>query len=807
MLSEGALRAERIYRELAKYSKARGVPEHELEDVAYVLLGAWMLRDESRTRKYLPAHHASELDSLVSNILDVGDPAKIEKQFQAARDLLSEAMSTTRVGIPQGGSILSLAIRHIAGMLKYELLNIDRGGRAHVLNGLFYKLFARLAPSQQRHHALVAQYALPLIEFYGGVLEVQPGSGEVLVISRICDRPNVNFELWPTNLPPSLSEQLRFLRNLRLAAYGIEFENANTGRKPQDLWLFDKSFDLSRSAYGDTAIIFDDERTHEALVRFRQGSNSPMLVVVGGKDRRPLKRCMNKRRMLVENYDLRAVIDFTSFTAKGVATFGLWYFGPSFPGHPDRIVQLDARQLRPNLKTDEMYYCASLVGALLRAWSDGRAISTSELEETGAPRRVIAFIQEALSSGNTAIPGFVRFVTKYQMKELDYSLRAEDYVGLSVDRSWRPEVEIDPILSNLRRVNQCSAVYLIGNNGAGKSLAMRDIAMALALEGQRSFGVSFGTTDRFNRSPQSEPLKSHFTYGGARTFQSGPNTRRSFGELGDMVKDIYRDPSRLDCFEAALSTLGFQPKQFLVPVSMGTTSDHWERLLADVHPLSALSGTQREREELQKWQALPNGAYKLAFMRRDSPEIVVFDSLSSGEQQILTMVIKIVAKVQRNTTVLLDEPEISLHVAWQRQLPHVLHKFSRKLGCFFVVATHSPIVIASADGANDYCFVMQERRLYELTPVQRRSVEASLFEGFQTYTPLTHHVQERCAEIVSRIIGETDEDGFCPSNDITPLNELMSLKQRLGNEGEQGAAHDLALVTKAIAAVQEILAP
>jgi hypothetical protein len=92
-----------------------------------------------------------------------------------------------------------------------------------------------------------------------------------------------------------------------------------------------------------------------------------------------------------------------------------------------------------------------------------------------------------------------------------------------------------------------------------------------------------------------------------------------------------------------------------------------------------------------------------------------------------------------------------------------------------------------------------------LKPVQRRSVEASLFEGFNTYTPYTHHIQERCAEIVSRVIGEADDDGIVSGNEAALLEELKSLKIKLGNTRRQEAEQDIALVDKAIVAVENIL--
>ncbi|GGA02826.1 AAA family ATPase [Okeania sp. KiyG1] len=64
-------------------------------------------------------------------------------------------------------------------------------------------------------------------------------------------------------------------------------------------------------------------------------------------------------------------------------------------------------------------------------------------------------------------------------------------------------------------------------------------------------------------------------------------------------------------------------------------------------------------------------------------------ALSSGERQILTMIYA-ASQMSEQEIVLIDEPEISLHVDWQRKL---LEKISQQLGNKQIIAcTHSPIV-------------------------------------------------------------------------------------------------------------------
>jgi ABC-type lipoprotein export system ATPase subunit len=67
--------------------------------------------------------------------------------------------------------------------------------------------------------------------------------------------------------------------------------------------------------------------------------------------------------------------------------------------------------------------------------------------------------------------------------------------------------------------------------------------------------------------------------------------------------------------------------------------------------------------------------------------------LSSGEQQILTLAYQLVFKSRPGTLVLIDEPELSLHVNWQQSLIEDLRSLGEHQDLSFLLATHSPTVI------------------------------------------------------------------------------------------------------------------
>lgn len=67
--------------------------------------------------------------------------------------------------------------------------------------------------------------------------------------------------------------------------------------------------------------------------------------------------------------------------------------------------------------------------------------------------------------------------------------------------------------------------------------------------------------------------------------------------------------------------------------------------------------------------------------------------LSSGEQHQLVMLYKLIFSDAKDQLYLIDEPEISLHVEWQRQFSEDLRLIAEARGHRFLVATHSPQII------------------------------------------------------------------------------------------------------------------
>lgn len=82
-----------------------------------------------------------------------------------------------------------------------------------------------------------------------------------------------------------------------------------------------------------------------------------------------------------------------------------------------------------------------------------------------------------------------------------------------------------------------------------------------------------------------------------------------------------------------------------------------------------------------------------------------FSSLSEGEQQLIAVLGLILITGQEDCLFLLDEPDTHLNPRWQRRYVELLRKFNlNDENSHIVVATHSPLLVQAAEGADVIMF-------------------------------------------------------------------------------------------------------
>src|SRR5262249_15874513 len=104
-------------------------------------------------------------------------------------------------------------------------------------------------------------------------------------------------------------------------------------------------------------------------------------------------------------------------------------------------------------------------------------------------------------------------------------------------------------------------------------------------------------------------------------------------------------------------------------------------------------------DAIEAFLGVINGFYKdkqvafdlklgISFKSR-SGTVIAPIALSSGERQLLMLFSNVLVALDRRSIFIIDEPELSLNVKWQRRLIDALLDFSKGAAVQFVLATHS----------------------------------------------------------------------------------------------------------------------
>ena len=78
------------------------------------------------------------------------------------------------------------------------------------------------------------------------------------------------------------------------------------------------------------------------------------------------------------------------------------------------------------------------------------------------------------------------------------------------------------------------------------------------------------------------------------------------------------------------------------------------------------------------------------FIEKDDTEIPI-SQLSSGEKQLIILLTEALLQKGKQTLFIADEPELSLHIEWQRKVISSIRKLNPNSQ--IIVATHSPEIV------------------------------------------------------------------------------------------------------------------
>ncbi len=102
-----------------------------------------------------------------------------------------------------------------------------------------------------------------------------------------------------------------------------------------------------------------------------------------------------------------------------------------------------------------------------------------------------------------------------------------------------------------------------------------------------------------------------------------------------------------------------------------------------------------------------------SFYQNKTLQPLSLTDLSSGEQHEVVLLYELLFKSAPNTLILIDEPEISLHVIWQKAFIDDLKKIAKLKKISFLVSTHSPQIINNYWGLTRDLFELSNAKEHE----------------------------------------------------------------------------------------------
>jgi len=138
------------------------------------------------------------------------------------------------------------------------------------------------------------------------------------------------------------------------------------------------------------------------------------------------------------------------------------------------------------------------------------------------------------------------------------------------------------------------------------------------------------------------------------------------------------------------------------------------------------------------------------FFRNKKEENFLIDEISTGEKTLLSKVLYLYLKEIKDSVILIDEPELSLHPAWQNRVLKLYENFAKENNCQIIIATHSPHIIGSAK--NEWIKILTEDGVINDVLAYGRDIKWVLEEvmgASYTREPTITKKIEECKELLN----------------------------------------------------------
>ncbi|MFK5976962.1 MAG: AAA family ATPase [Sulfurovum sp.] len=158
------------------------------------------------------------------------------------------------------------------------------------------------------------------------------------------------------------------------------------------------------------------------------------------------------------------------------------------------------------------------------------------------------------------------------------------------------------------------------------------------------------------------------------------NKFKSVGLFENVKEEIFTIPDNIDELKKAILSVNIQNMK----IKLKIFDDLYEKLNIFLDILN------NKRLSYKKISI----HHKKGFIfTNDNGDILNETDLSSGEQNEIVMLYELIFKVSENSLVLIDEPEISLHIVWQKEFLKDMKDILEIKKFDILIATHSPSII------------------------------------------------------------------------------------------------------------------
>ncbi|MEQ4450468.1 AAA family ATPase [Kosakonia sp. YIM B13605] len=369
---------------------------------------------------------------------------------------------------------------------------------------------------------------------------------------------------------------------------------------------------------------------------------------------------------------------------------------------------------------------------------------------------------------------------------------------------------------NVKQANssqQNSFAYIIGNNGSGKSRALRDIAKKIAADhgDAKILCVANTVYDRF------QGLKDkRIIYLGMRNV----NNAIFYASIGRQLATYLTAPTlvkeQLEKIEKNMQlkfklSITEQGKKYTEVLDRRREKTSIDKIISaeDGKNVEALFGSEHFISDLKPEQSKflntflslrPKNIKVLLEMQHGQYD---FGELSSGEQTKILTSLKIALNAEDNCVILIDEPEISYHLHWQMTFHNDLEELlSRNKGIYCIIATHSPVVVSEAmrQKKTDAVIIMDKGN--ETSPIiykdsheiAKESYDRVILDYFYTSPYRSTFVEEEIARTVTSLT---------PDSSSAQVNEAVASLKKI-KEKVQGLGGKEGLIKQAIDIIENM---